>query len=481
MRTHSCLAAISVVGMSCAAGGSHSGGGRERVVSRRAATDVDHPVLVSEGALGPLAVKKWRLPNGLELILLPDPSATSVAYMTWFRVGSRNEDAAAGETGLAHLFEHLMFTQTKDAREPGEFDRRMEEAGANVNAMTFYDFTAYVDEVPPEALELAIGLEADRMVNLALTEEQVRTERDVVAEERLGSVEDSVDGVLDEVMYAKAFRTHPYRNPVIGHMKDIKAVTRDRATRFYRTFYTPENAVVVVAGRFEADEVLAAVAAAYGKIPRYEALPADQIAPERAPAAEVRTEIVRPVPADRLGIGFPAPALGGPDRAAFEVIVELLTGGPSARLHRRLVIETEIASSVDGGASPTRDPGLFALWVQMRRGHRAEEAEAIVDKELAQLAGEAVADKDLEKAKNRLETAFWRSLSSSEGKANQLGELEVVAGDYRKLFTRAEELAKVSAADVRRVAESYLGGRARSVVVARPKPAAASAPTAKGS
>src|SRR5688572_4063755 len=139
------LAALSLVGVSCASLASLVGG-RDRTPPPPATAPVEEPPrrLVSEAALGPLVIRKWRYRNGLEVVLVPDPSATSVAYMTWFRVGSRNEDAAAGETGLAHLFEHLMFTQTQKASAPGEFDRRMEEAGAHTNAMTYYDFTAYI-------------------------------------------------------------------------------------------------------------------------------------------------------------------------------------------------------------------------------------------------------------------------------------------------------------------------------------------------
>ena len=423
---------------------------------------------MSEAPLGPLTIRKWKLGNGLEVILLPDPAATSVAYMTWFRVGSRNENAAAQETGLAHLFEHLMFTQTVSAKSPGEFDRRMEESGANTNAMTYYDYTAYIDELPPESVNTAIELESDRMINLALTDEQVSTEREVVAEERLGAVEDSVDGLLDEMLYGRAYQSHPYQHPVIGHMADIKAVTRDKATRFYRTYYAPNNAVVVVAGRFDATAVLAQIVDRYGAIPPSE-LPRSDITAERAPVKLVREEIERPVPADRLLIGFPAPALGSADRPAFEVLDEILTGGPSARLHRRLVVEKEIASSVYAGAAATRDPGLYSLWVQLRKGHGAAEAEQLIDAELATLAKREVGANDLTKAKNRLETSFWRGLSSSEGRANQIGEFEVVVGDYRKLLERNQQIAAVTAADVKRVAAEYLGGAGRVVLVARPK------------
>jgi zinc protease len=479
------LAALSLMGVSCASLGSLGGGGRERGDRGSGGGNKDRPpggggaggppTLVSEASLGALAIKKWRLPNGLEVVLMPDPAATSVAYMTWFRVGSRHENAAAGETGLAHLFEHLMFTQTRAAKAPGEFDRRMEQAGASTNAMTYYDFTAYIDELPPGGVPLAVEMEADRMVNLALTDEQVRTERDVVAEERLGAVDDSVDGTLDEMIYDRAFQRHPYRHPVIGHMADIKAVTRDKATRFYRTFYAPNNAVVVVTGRFDADQVLADISRGYGGIPPSTGLPPDTTQPERAPATEVRLDIERPVPADRLAVAFSCPPLAAPDRAAFEVLDEILTGGPSSRLQRKLVVEGQLASSVEGGAASTRDPALYAVWVQLRKGHRADEAEKVIERELRALVDRPVPEADLTKAKNRIETAFWRGLASSEGRANQLGEFEVVAGDYRKLFARAEEIARVTADDVQRVARSYLGGKARVVAVARPKPSRRSA------
>jgi zinc protease len=427
------------------------------------------PAVVSRAQLGSMTVTKYRLGNGLEVILAPDPGATSVAYTTWFRVGSRHEDAGAGETGLAHLFEHLMFTQTKGAREEGEFDRRMEEVGGNVNAMTSYDFTAYTDDMPPDAVPLAIELEADRMVNLSLTKRQVETEREVVAEERLSSVEDSVEGLLDEMMHMQAFKTHPYRFPIIGLMKDIKAVTPEKAERFYKTFYAPNNALVVAAGKLDEAATLAAIAAAYGGLEPSE-LPREATVPERAPAAPVRAEVTRPVPADRFVIGLPAPGLGQPDRAPYELLAEILAGGPSSRLYRKLVIEQELASSITGDVPPTRDPGLFALWVQMTKGHAMAEAEAVIEPELARLIAEPVPAAELDKARAQLETALWRGLTSSEGKAEHLGEYDLCAGDFRKLFERAAEYAKLTPADLSRVAATYFVPAARSVVVARPRP-----------
>ncbi|MEO5768670.1 MAG: pitrilysin family protein, partial [Polyangia bacterium] len=173
--------------------------------------------------LGSLTVRKWRLENGLEIITVPDPGARSVSYLTVYRVGSRDENAAAGETGLAHLFEHLMFTGTERGKTGGNFDEQIEGMGGSSNAQTYYDFTSYIDEVPPDGLDRAIRLEAERMVNLDLAAKQVTNERDVVIEERLGTVEDSVDGMLDEMVWQQAFHAHPYRWPIIGLMADIKA------------------------------------------------------------------------------------------------------------------------------------------------------------------------------------------------------------------------------------------------------------------
>jgi len=450
-----CAATSARRGSAAAPGGGASG------------TGAPPPTEIARASLGTLTVTKWRLENGLEVILLPDPRATSVSYMTWFRVGSRNEDAATGETGLAHLFEHLMFTQTKTAA-ANAFDNKMDAVGGSTNAMTYYDFTAYVDDIPATELNVAITLEADRMVNLDLRKKQVENERDVVAEERLSSVEDSVDGILDELMYGQAYKTHPYRWPVIGSMKDIKAITQAKAAAFYKKFYAPNNAVLVIAGKIDEAATLSAVVTAYGAIPPSKKLPQDTAKPERAPSSEVRTTITRPVPADRLVIGFPAPALGAPDRAAYEVLNELLAGGPSSRLNRKLVVDKQWASSVRGDVAPTRDPGLYAIWIQMVKGHTAEEAERLVVEAAAELAAHPVGAAELGKAAALMEVQFWQQLGSSHGRAETLGAFEIAAGDFRALLARGAEYARVTAADVQKAAADYLATGARSVVIARP-------------
>jgi zinc protease len=442
------------------AGGSAGGGG-----------PIDAPAAFTEVAtasLGALTARKWRLGNGLEVVLMPDPHATSVSYTTWYRVGSRNEDERAGETGLAHLFEHLMFTQTKNTP-ADEFDRAIEAAGGNANAMTYYDFTAYVDDLPPQEVALAARLEADRMINLDLRKRQVDTERDVVVEERLSAVEDSVDGTMDELLYKQAFKSHPYRWPVIGWMKDIKAITHDKAVAFYRRFYAPNNAVLVIAGNFDPAATLEVIARHYGAIPAGEPQEPDGVKPARAPAAEVRGASTRPVPAGQLVVGYPAPALADRDRAAYDVAMEILAGGPSSRLYRTLIVDKQWASSVRADLAPTRDPGLCAVWVQMAKGHAAEKAEKVIVDAAAALAAQPVAAPELGAAIARLETEFWQRLASSHGRAEALGEFETAGGGLQNLFSRAAADQGVTADDVKRIAATYLATGARSVVVARPK------------
>ena len=423
---------------------------------------------IATATLGSLTLRKWRLPNGLSIITAPDPSARAISYVTAYNVGSRDEDGTHGETGLAHLCEHLMFTQTRGNRGPGEFDRRLEEMGGNSNATTDHDFTSYVDDIPSEALERTIALEADRMVNLELTDAIVAAEREIVVEERLMTAEDDIDGQLEELVYGQAFRSHPYRFPIVGRMADIKAITKDRVTAFYRKHYGPDRAVVIVTGRFDEASALATLTAAYANLPA-SGTTETVIAPERAPAGESRVTIDRPVPGERFMVGYPAPAMGDGDLPVFELMDELLTGGPSSRLYRLLVVDRELASSLETEVPATRDPSLWTVVVQLLKGHAAAEAEALIQREIEKLVATPPEPGELDAARNRLETAFWTALGASEGRAEALAQYEMTTGDFRTLLNRGADYARVTPADVSRVARTYLTTGARSVVVARPK------------
>ncbi|MSP61067.1 MAG: insulinase family protein [Myxococcales bacterium] len=414
---------------------------------------------------GGLCAKKLRLEsNGLQAILVRDPSAPLCAYQTWLRVGSRHE--RAGKTGIAHLFEHLMFNQTETLA-PGEFDRRLETVGAETNAATWVDWTYYRDNLPREQLDLVMSLEADRLAHLVVHDPQVESEREVVMNERRFRVDDDVEGFLAEQLFRLAYTSHPYHWPTIGWMEDIRAITTDDARAFYRTYYAPNNATLVLVGDF--DERLAAdrIEAHYGAIPP-SVIPVEAQVHEPPQEGERRGEWKKAVASDRLLIGWRGCGLGDEDHAAIEVAIELLAGGQSSRLHRRLVIESEVASTVNGAAPEFRDPGLCELTVALQRGRRAAEAERMIAQEIERLAERAVDEAELAKAQNRLEARHWHGLRPMDGKAEALGHWETTAGDYSRLFSVAERVRAVQPEEVRRVFERYLAPSLRTVVCATP-------------
>lgn len=420
---------------------------------------------VSDHPLSPrLTVSKHRLANGLSLLTLPDLSAPVVSLQLWYRVGSRDEQPS--RTGLAHLFEHLMFSRTAKLA-AGEFDRLMEAAGGSTNAATWVDWTFYRDNVPASQLSLALRLEADRMQHLALTDEDVATEREVVANERRFRVDDDVDGFLAEELYRLAFRVHPYGHPTIGWMDDILATSTEDARAFYRAHYAPDRATLVLAGSFDPDETLTEVESLFGAIPPTGLAPAP--VPAEAPQESTRrATFAKPVPADRAIFAYRSPPQAHPDWLALEVACEILCGGPSSRLVHRLVVDKEAASQIAGDVAPLRDPGLLEISVSMKRGHTAAEAEAILDEEAARLAADGPEPAELDKARTRLETAFWADLDNAEGKAEALGHTETTLDDYRRLFEIPRLLAALVPEDLARVARRYLVASSRTTVVAEP-------------
>ncbi len=409
--------------------------------------------------------RRYRLANGLGLITVVDHRAPIVALQTWFRVGSRHE--RPGATGMAHLFEHLMFGQTEQLP-PGEFDRLVERTGGESNAATWVDWTYYRLSLPARDLPLGVRLEAERMQHLVLETGPVESERDVVTNERRERVEDDVDGWLDEQLMAYAFTTHPYRWPTIGWMEDIRALSLPDIRAFYRTWYAPNNATIVCIGDFEEPALLALIASHYGAIPPA-VLPTVTRAVEPEQTRERVLRAPKPIATDRLLVGYKAPGQDEPDWAVLEIVSTLLAGCPSARLYRRLVIECEMASSVDAQLTPFADPSLLRLSVTAARGHTADDILAVIDEELHLMATTPPSAAEVEKAKAIAETDFWTSLVDIDGKAEALGHYEIALGDFRKVNTIAERLAQVTADDVARVVRAYLVPERRTIVIAEPE------------
>jgi zinc protease len=270
-----------------------------------------------------------------------------------------------------------------------------------------------------------------------------------------------------EELYKKAFTKHSYHWPVIGWMKDIQAISTKDCIDFYTTYYSPNNATVVVVGDVKTDEVLREINKAYGKIPAAR-IPAEQIAAEPPQRAEIRFTMKQEIPAEKLLLGYRIPdALSG-DYIPLEVAHAVLFDGKSSRLYRRLITDEAIASEAGGWVNQTKDPGLYIIDVSMKPKHRAAEAEKIIYEELDRLSKEPVSERELEKARNRLETSFWGNFKTADNKAQALGFYETVAKDYRRLFDEVKRYRTVTAEDIRRVAGQYYGSANRTVIVATP-------------
>ena len=411
-------------------------------------------------SLGALPVLRYRLGNGLTLLFLEDASAPVVSYFTWYAVGSRHE--RPGKTGLAHLFEHLMFNETETFK-AGEFDRMLEENGAESNAATWVDWTYYYESLPAECLSLAVKLESERMHRLILRDAQVSSEKEVVANERRYRVDDDVEGTASELLYKIAFQKHPYHWPTIGWMPDILGFTPEDCQRFYKTYYAPNNALIVVVGDVREMDVLRMVRDAYGPLAS-SVIPPEDCEPE-PPQREVReVEIKKPTATEKLLVGYHGPALGDADHAPLTLLNEILFGGRASRAHRSMVIGKEIASEVRGWVATFQDPGLFELYATAREGHDARELLAALDHELEHVRRDVVSEDELSRAKARLELSSLQSLESTAGKAEQIGFYDLVLGDPCAVFRRLEAYRRVTPSDIRKAARRYITPHARTIV-----------------
>ena len=388
--------------------------------------DATHP-------LGKRTIRRYIWPSGLRVLLLADHSAPIFSYQTWLRVGSRHE--RPGQTGMAHFFEHLMFNETTNLPR-GMLDHMIEEVGGDNNAATWTDWTFYRTSLPANQLEMAVRIEADRMQNLILEADPIESEREVIINERLERVDNDVDGFLDERLSALAFRQHPYRWPTIGWMDDIRTLDQAAIQEFYRTYYVPSNATIIVVGDIDEERVLTLIDEHYGDI-ESRPPPDETRIVEPAQEREIRASYTKPVQAERLIMGYRAPGQEHPDWPVLDFIGELLTGGPSARLHRRLVIETEMVTSVDCVVMPFRDPNLFRIAANMTRDIGTDRVVKEIDAVLGELARTPIAADELARVRNSIETDFWAAMADCDGRAEVLGHYETTLGDFRKLSRKA--------------------------------------------
>ncbi|MEQ8296802.1 MAG: pitrilysin family protein [Nitratireductor sp.] len=407
---------------------------------------------------GQSAVSRFVLDNGLEIVVIPDHRAPIVTHMLWYKVGSADE--APGKSGIAHFFEHLMFKGTTN-HAPGEFSRRVAEIGGQENAFTSYDYTAYFQQVTPEALQTMMAYEADRMRNLVLTEAVIAPERDVILEERGSRVENEPGGLLGEEVNATLYQNHPYGVPVIGWMHEIEALNRTDAIAFYERYYAPNNAVLVVAGDVSAERVRTLAEQTYGKVARGPVLPA-RLRPREPEQNTRRTVTLNDArvsqPSFRKAWVVPSYATGASGEAeALDLLSEILGGGVRSRAYETLVVEQAIASSV--GAyyqSDALDDTSFEIYGRPRGGATIAEVEKALDAEIARIAEEGVSEDELAAAKKRYVRSLIFARDSQRGMAHIYGATLTTGGTIEDIAKWPERIEAVTAQQLQAVAQRYL-------------------------
>jgi zinc protease len=406
------------------------------------------------------------LPNGLKVILLENHKAPLVTFQVWYRVGSRNE--AWGKTGLSHMLEHMMFKGTEKVG-PEEFSRIIQENGGNDNAFTSRDYTAYFENISTDRVQVPIDLESDRMQNLLLREQDFRTERMVVMEERRLRTEDNPQANLQEHMEATAFLTSPYHWPTIGWKEDIERFTLDDLKAYYRTYYNPMNAILIVVGDFKREELLPKIEKAFGSIPKGIA-PNQERDVDPRQIGERRIFVKKEAQLPYLVMGYHVPNLRETDSYALEVIATLLSAGKSSRLYQSLVREKRLVLSADADHSLlSRDPSLFYLSAELLPGKEVVEVEKALDQEVERLKKELMGAQELEKAKNQMEASFVFGQDSLFYQAMLLARNEITL-TWRAIDDYLPSIRKISPEDIRRVAKKYLKPDNRTVGVLIPLP-----------
>ena len=403
-------------------------------------------------------VRQFTLSNGLVGVVIPDNRAPVVTHMVWYRIGAADEPR--GKSGIAHFLEHLMFKAT-DKIPSGEFSKIVSRLGGQDNAFTGHDATAYFQRIAKDRLPQVMAMEADRMVNLKLSEKEVLTERDVILEERRSRIENSPAAILDEQMSAALYRNHSYGIPVIGWEHEIAGLTRQDALDFYKAFYAPNNAILVVSGDVTLAQVKKLAEDTFGKLK-----PSAAIKPrERVKEPPLRTPLRVELKDARAGKAtiqrqYMAPSYNtaAPGEAeALDLLMKVVGGGATSRLYKKLVVEEHLASSAGGyyGGSGL-DSTKIAVYAVPGDGVSLDKVEAAIDQVLAEVKANGVTDAELERAKSGYIAEYVYESDNQSTLARRYGWGLVVGRSISEIDAWPDNIAKVTAAEVKKAAATYL-------------------------
>jgi zinc protease len=411
--------------------------------------------------------QEHMLANGLKVLIQEDHKAPLVMFMIWYRVGGMDE--VSGKTGLSHLLEHMMFKGTSKYGNK-VLSRTVQKNGGIDNAFTSKDYTAYFQIMPSDRIGLSLDFESDRMRGLLLDPQETLAERDVVMEERRLRYEDDPQSALYEQTMAASYNVHPYARPVIGWMADLGSIKPDDLRAHYDKYYSPDNAVIIVVGDVEPGKLLEDIKEAFGDIKPFKGKRKSFISAEPPQSGQRRVYLRKEAELPYILATYHVPNDPHDDTYALDVLSEILSGGKSGRLYRSLVYDKKLALSASAGNySLSRDPNLFMLDVSSARGVKAGRIEDALFREIDRMREEPPTDFELQKALNRLEAEFIMDQDSIYYQAMVLGWFEM-NGDWRRRDSYIENIRKVTAEDVMRVAGKYLSEDNRTVGVLIPEP-----------
>ena len=397
-------------------------------------------------------VQEHALDNGLKVLLLEDHKSPAVTFQVWYRVGARNEKD--GKSGLAHFLEHMMFKGTPTTG-PEEYSRIIAKNGGRTNAFTSSDVTVYFATMSREKIGIEIELEADRMANALLGDKYFEPEKKVIQEERRMRTDDNPVSALSEATSAVAFTVHPYRRPVVGWMQDILALTRQDLVDFYKLYYAPNNAYIVMVGDFSSPEMLSKIKAAFGKIPRGPEPP--KVNTEEIEQRGERRLVLKKEAELPFVLNFyHAPNLKSADSFALDLLTVVLAGGKSSRLYHDLVYQKRLVRGIDADYSGISiDPAGLSIYAQLLPGIEPATVEREIERGLEKVKSDLITERELQKAKNQVEAAFVFAQDSIFGQAMKIGYYEAVGG-WRQMDGYLDGIRKVTREDIRRVARQYL-------------------------
>jgi predicted Zn-dependent peptidase len=412
-----------------------------------------------EAQLKPTDVKSFTLDNGMQFFVLEDNSIPNANMYLFYKVGSRNE--YTGITGISHFFEHMMFNGAKKYG-PKMLDQVMEFNGGANNAYTTENITAYTDWFPASKLELIFDIESDRIANLSFDSAMIESERGVVHSEWRTSFENSPWEPLSEAVTAMQFMEHPYHWPVLGYESDIKNWRKENLEKYFKTYYAPNNCIVVITGNVTADQVKKLAKQYMEPIPAQPPpLPVHIVEPEQT--GERRVMLKRDVATPYLMIAYHVPETKHKDYYALDVLSEILSRGNSSRLYSALVDQQELATDIGASMPFAFDPFTFNIYAQSTDSDRVAKLEEGIYTEIDKIKKEGITQRELQKIKNNKLMDFYAQVETINGKSNNIGNYQLFFGDYKKMFEAPAEYNKVTIEDVRRVANEYFKKTNRTV------------------